>query len=282
MVDVRIIPSTDPRLGRHVEHDERSRRFAFVAPADLTLVSKRHERKITVLDQGNLGSCTGNAGIGALGSNPFYATLSSVVSDWSEDAAVKLYSEATVVDGAPGEYPPEDTGSSGLAIAKSLKTRGWISGYQHTFSIYDMQAALQNGPVIIGINWYNNFFDPDASGNISVGAVDHVAGGHEVCVDQIDFEQKRYGFTNSWGTGWGVDGRAFIDFDLMARLLTEDGDVTVFTPISAMPPAPTDPVSLDKGLWKDVESWTKTRHTGCNKYAAAKVKEWALRKGLTG
>ena len=36
----------------------------------------------------------------------------------AEGFAVKLYEDATVVDGYPGEYPPDDTGSSGLAICK--------------------------------------------------------------------------------------------------------------------------------------------------------------------
>lgn len=282
MVDVRIIPALDPRLGRHIEHDEASRRFAFTAEADATLVSVKHERHIPVLDQGSLGSCTGNSGIGALGSGPFYSTLAGTVTDWSEDAAVKLYSEATKVDSGPGEYPPEDTGSSGLAIAKVLKTRGWISGYQHTFSFLDMQAALQKAPVIVGINWYQNFFKPDTFGIISVGAVDKVAGGHEIVADEINMEKQLIGFTNSWGTGWGQYGRFFVPFDLMDRLLKEDGDVTVFTPITQAPPPPTDPVSLDKNLWDGVSSWANAKHTGCNKAAAAKVKDWALHKGLTG
>lgn len=282
MVDVRIIPSLDPRLGRIVEHDESSRRFAFTADAGVTLVSKRHQRFIPVLDQGSVGSCTGNSGIGALGSGPFYSTLAGIVNDWSESAAVKLYSEATKVDSGPGEYPPEDTGSSGLAIAKVLKDRGWISGYQHTFSFLDMQAALQNGPVIVGINWYKNFFHPDTFGVVTVGAVDEVAGGHEIVADEIDMERQLIGFTNSWGPGWGNNGRFFVSFDLMQRLLKEDGDVTVFTPITSAPPVPVEPVSLDKNLWDGVGSWAKAKHVGSNKLAAAKVKDWALRKGLTG
>jgi hypothetical protein len=32
-------------------------------------------RRIPVLDQGDLGSCTGNAATGVLGSEPFYGTL---------------------------------------------------------------------------------------------------------------------------------------------------------------------------------------------------------------
>ena len=47
-------------LGRLIEHDERSRRYAFDA-SKVKLASVHHERRVPVLDQGDLGSCTGNA-----------------------------------------------------------------------------------------------------------------------------------------------------------------------------------------------------------------------------
>ena len=140
-VEIKTFERQDPRLGRIVQHDPRSRQYAFKAPARVALVSKRHHRWIEVLDQGNLGSCTGNAGTGALGSDPLFPTLVPhyvAASELNESAAVKLYSDATAIDEWAGEYPPEDTGSSGLAIAKVLKSRGWISGYQHTFTFEDM------------------------------------------------------------------------------------------------------------------------------------------------
>src|SRR5262245_50700699 len=73
------IPSTDPRLRRHVHHDSESRRYAFDT-AGLTLVSTKHQRRIPVLDQGQLGSCTGNAGVGCLGTDPYYGTAVPLLS----------------------------------------------------------------------------------------------------------------------------------------------------------------------------------------------------------
>jgi hypothetical protein len=212
------------------------------------------------------------------------------VTDWTEGAAVQLYSEATAVDPWPGTYPPDDTGSSGLAVAKVLKDRGWISGYQHTFTFEDMQAALQNGPVLLGINWYNNFFDP-IDGVISVGENDEVAGGHEICVDEIDMENQRFGFTNSWGDSWGDNGRGYIPFDLMKRLLKEDGDVVVLVPLDQPAPQPTpspEPVveetvdPADEALWEAVKVWAKSRRYGDNRKATKSVLDWAKKKGLTG
>src|SRR3954452_5461840 len=102
-----------------------------------TLESQSRERVLPVLDQGDLGSCTGNAGTGALGTQPFFdAAGSEVLGHAAHDAAagehfaVGLYEDATRVDGYPGVYPPDDTGSSGLAICKVLKKRGTIRGYR--------------------------------------------------------------------------------------------------------------------------------------------------------
>lgn len=282
MTEVRIIPSTDPRLGRVVEHDPRSRHFAFVAKADVPLVSKRWTRNIPVFDQGSIGSCTGNTAVGGLGTSPFYETLSSLGIQFVQDTAVDVYSAATVVDGFPGTYTPDDTGSSGLAVAKVLQSRGWISGYQHTFSFGDMAAALQKGPVFVGINWYNNFFNPNVDGEITILETDYVAGGHEVLCDEIDMERQRFGFTNSWGEYWGKEGRFYVSFDLMKRLLKEDGDVVVPVPLTAPEPVPTpEPYSVDSALWHEVESWSKARHSGCNRKAAKSVTTWAKAKGLT-
>jgi hypothetical protein len=143
------------RLGRNMWLDGRS--LAHMVENDVhemgqSLKSCQWERVLTVLDQGQLGSCTGNAGTGALGTQPFYdAVGSTVLPDPDDEAAaeqfaVQLYSDATVVDGYPGDYPPDDTGSSGLAICKVLKSRGTIDGYRWARTAYGFLRLLQNGP----------------------------------------------------------------------------------------------------------------------------------------
>jgi hypothetical protein len=222
-----------------------------------------------------------------MGSDPFYHNFTSDTL-LDESAAIKLYSDATVIDEWEGSYPPDDTGSSGLAIAKVLKGRGWISGYQHTFTFDDMKAALQNGPVLLGINWYNNFYDPSYDGELTVASDDSVAGGHEIVVDEIDVENKRIWITNSWGENWGVDGRAWFSWETMERLLHEDGDVVVLVPIDqpAPQPTPSEPTDeaasvADEALWEAVKVWANSRRYGENRKATKAVKEWAAKKGLT-
>jgi hypothetical protein len=237
MIRRRKIPSTDPRLGRHVYHDSRSRLFKFPTEK-LTIQSVVHARKIPILDQGNVGSCTGNAGIGALGTDPLFAEYPAGATPITLDeaGALKLYSAAENIDG-DGPYPPNDNGSTGLSIAKALSNAKLISGYQHTFSLDDALKALSVTPVIVGINWYQDMFNPDGDGRVHpTGAL---AGGHEVEANEIDAMNSRVWFCNSWGTGWGVGGRFYLTFDDFGTLLSQEGDVTVLLPLSAPAPAPT-------------------------------------------
>src|SRR5690348_6411266 len=105
------IPSTDPRLGRHINFDSRSANFAFDT-SGIVIKDTIHKRFIPILDQANIGSCTGNAGIGNINTVPFLGN--NKIYAPNEDGAIKLYSDAEKVDGGVG-YPPEDAGSSGLS-----------------------------------------------------------------------------------------------------------------------------------------------------------------------
>jgi hypothetical protein len=255
----------DPRgLGRLVEHDERSRRYAFDA-TNVTLVSIQHQRHIPVLNQGDLGSCTGNAMTGLLGTEPFFATLpAGTLSDsdasGDEKVAIELYSEATSLDGYAGTYPPTDTGSSGIGVAKAAKAKGWISGYQHTFDLNAALAALTTTPVIIGISWYEGFDTPKSDGELAIAG--SVRGGHEIVLDQIDVEHKRVWLTNSWGTSFGIQGRAYFTWDTFSTLLSRQGDVTVPVPLTAPAPQPTPvptPDAADTAMWSAAQTWARAK-----------------------
>lgn len=241
---------TDPRLGRHVHHDPRSLRY--LAPARLDLTSVRHQRYIPVFDQGQLGSCTGNAAAGCLGTGPLFHAIGVTVLGQDETTdetyAVGIYSDAEKLDGGAG-YPPEDQGSSGLSVAKVLKSRGLISGYTHATSLQATLTALAAGPVIVGTSWHEDMFTPDADGRLHpTGAVE---GGHEYVLDELDVENQRVWMQNSWGTSWGLTGRAYLTWTDLGTLLDDQGDCTVFvspsepapTPTPAPDPAPEDVVS---------------------------------------
>lgn len=235
-VDIKILTpaaAVSGSLGRHVEHDSRSRQYAFKessTPRPVVWPSA-----IPVLDQGNLGACTGFATVACMGHTVFKATVPQ--EDFTEDDAVDVYHLATTLDSIPGTYPPYDTGSTGLAAAKAAKKLGWISGYKHIFSLNSLLSALQVGPVIVGTNWYESMFHPESSGVVTVDERSGLAGGHEYCCDEITHDGY-LGFTNSWGPNWGEEGRFFIDIMHFEWLLSQDGDATIFTPITQPAPQP--------------------------------------------
>ena len=234
------------RLGRHRNHDPRSLRYQVDARSLGELESVRHRRRIPVLDQGDLASCTGNAAEGVLGTSPFFEAIPldamgrpSGDPAYDELQAVDIYSSATQLDDYEGQYPPEDTGSDGLSVAKACLASGLISGYRHATSLEAALAALEADPVITGINWYSSFDEPDGDGLIRIEKGADVRGGHEVEVEELNVENRLVWFTNSWSVDWGRMGRACIGWDDFGRLLDEQGDVTAFVPLSQPAPQPT-------------------------------------------
>lgn len=209
------------RLGRHVEHDPRSLEFPFTAPA-VPLRTVSHRRYGNPFDQGDLGSCTGNACAGCLNTAPLHKTGEPL---FAEKDAIALYELATKLDSFPGAYPPDDTGSSGLAVAKAAKQRGLITAYRHAFGIDQALQALMAGPVITGVNWYEGFDNPSATGRVEISG--QIRGGHEFEVVGYHSPSKTVGCVNSWGLGYGLKGRFRMSVDTWARLLSEQGDVTV-------------------------------------------------------
>lgn len=223
-----FIPSTDPRLKRYVNHDSLSRKFAFDT-AGIEIRDVEHECLIPVMDQGSVGSCTGNAGIACINTRPHVQAPYPIFHP-VEYGAQALYSAAECVDGR-GPFPPHDFGSSGLSVAKVLADRNinMIDSYQHTFNLNDALKALTVYPVIAGIPWYEKMYNPDPDGRCRIGG--NVVGGHEIMAYRIDAANGRIWFRNSWGKHWGVDGCFYLTWADFATLLSRGGDVTVFIPL---------------------------------------------------
>jgi hypothetical protein len=273
-VYTRRIPATDPRLKRHVEHDDRSLAFAAPVLPRSALQPQQWTRRCPVFDQGSLGSCCGEAAAGWVGTDnaarPGHPGI-------DQTTAEDLYHLATTLDEFDGTWRPDDTGSSGLGAAKALKAAGYITGYTHAFTLRALATALQTGPALIGILWYQSMFDPHADGRIPVNTASGLAGGHELCVDgytpMTDPASDRYWLTNSWGTGWGVDGRAYFTGADLALLLADDGDVTI-------PAAAAVPAGADGAFAAALRPWVAQRHCGSNRRAADAAQVWLTAKEL--
>jgi len=224
------------RLGRHQHFDERSRKFSVrenpfwqlgdpgtsASPEVMGLRSRTWLRRIAAFNQGALGSCTGNAVVGLLATAPFRRTPEH---DINEKLAVQDYSRATEIDPFDGKWPPDDTGSSVLAALKALVQLGRAKEYRWCFGSKDVLPTLSYvAPVAIGVNWYDSFDRPDATGLVRLTPGARIRGGHAFLVLGINVALEQVIAENSWGPGFGVRGRFRFSVQDLDRLLREDGE----------------------------------------------------------
>lgn len=213
-------------LGRRVEHDVRSRAYRAVkgpvAVGELRTVNWAHHGP--VLDQGALSSCTGNALVQSLMTNPLWRRGRRL----GAGDAVAAYSRATQVDEFEGEFPPVDLGTSGLAVCKAGVERGWLVGYEHCFGVDETLAVLQRQPVLIGTTWWTGMDGLSKAGFATAGG--DRRGGHEYVLTGVNMRHGYVTALNSWGPTWGRSGRFRMTFGTLRTLLDDLGDVTVPIP----------------------------------------------------
>jgi hypothetical protein len=223
---------TEYALGRRVEHDPRSRMFAFVPPRAVAAKTVRWRRYGPVLDQGSVGACTGFAMAQWLNCKPAHNPRGGYVDN---DDALMLYALATRHDPWPGTftYPPpggQDTGSSGLAACKAAKEFGLISAYRWIFNGVDaLKEALRFSPVMAGTVWLSRMFAarPIAGQAPFLQVSGSEEGGHEYLIVGWNERSGYFTMCNSWSGSWGLNGNARIWADDMAELLRRQGDLVV-------------------------------------------------------
>ena len=218
-------PNNPFRLGRHQVHDALlPEREAFgLVDRFLPIKTVTHREYEPVWDQGSVGSCTANAALGCLATDPFGADDAS----YTEDDALALYELETRIDDrqVPGHYPPDDTGSSGPWSMMALERQGKIRSWVHTRATHTALRLIKHGPISLGIPWFQSMFQVDTDGIIQVDETSGIAGGHQVCVTRNDAQKQRIYIRNSWGPDWGIDaGHAWLSWADLDFLLHEGGD----------------------------------------------------------
>lgn len=172
-----------------------------------------------VLDQGNTPHCGGFGGAQWGNTDP-------VEDHYGNTDGHALYYEAVAIGG----YPKSEDGVQSRWVAQALLARKRLQTYAFASSVAEVRAWIQSkGPVMVGTDWTTQMFSPDADGFVSPSDGD-VAGGHfYVLVGDLS-AQNAFLCLNSWGAGWGQDGRFKIthsDFQTLLDGISWAGDAIV-------------------------------------------------------
>ncbi|MDB5331609.1 MAG: peptidase [Phycisphaerales bacterium] len=203
-----------------------------------------------VYDQGQLGSCTGNAIAAAYqydelkqaASDPFMPSrLFIYYNERAMEGTVSSDSGAQIRDGiksigkqgvCPEKMWPYDIAK----FASKAPAACYQSALQNRAILYrrvprdltQMRSCLAEGfPWVFGVTVYDSFESQSASqsGDISLPntATEKVLGGHAILAVGYDDDRHVFRFRNSWGIGWGNQGYGTIPYSyLLDANLSDD------------------------------------------------------------
>jgi hypothetical protein len=212
------------------EHDERSRQYDISSVIDRGITPRKQMwQEGTVLDQGQEGACVGFGWTAEFLAEPV-PPASQPAQNVGNAYARLVYGDAKKLD----EYPGENyEGTSVLAGAKAMVKRGVITSYRWCFSIDDVRnAVIQEGPVVIGVQWKDGMYETGPGGIVKVSG--KVVGGHCLLITGYDPAMKIgsrkyevFRWRNSWGKDYGVNGSGYIKATDLAKLLKTSGEACV-------------------------------------------------------
>lgn len=208
-------------LGRNILHDSRSRAFPLSAVTGAVDRSTWRDKAIRVYDpipnpNQAVGCCTGVAKCTQF--NSVGNRKTGVVLNMRD--AERIYSRNTEIDPWGGSWPPDDTGSSGLASCKTAVEFGLGAEYRWIFGGADevIQNVMQGRAISVGSYWYWDMFELDSQNRVR--ATGGIAGGHQYVI-------RGYNKSRDWVLGrcwWGSFKDFWMSRSDLDMLLRQDGD----------------------------------------------------------
>jgi hypothetical protein len=207
-------PEAAKMAKRHRLHP-RHKRHPGRAPAtaeQAAQCSVAHMPNCPTLDQGDTGSCTGNAHVMAISTQPFTGSAHCNQTD-----ARTAYQGGTCIDNdcsipctctsCSKAFCPNsgsnDVGSYTGSVAQWMVDVGWLRSFTTADTLSTLQSCLARGPAVIGVDWYNSMFTPSPTGQLVVTKSSGIAGGHDINAAMLDVPNQRVWVHNSWGDSWG-------------------------------------------------------------------------------
>jgi C1A family cysteine protease len=228
-------------------HDQRDYKFSSVRKVvELPKIVDLRSKMTPVEDQGQIGSCGANAGVGLLefmDNNPDnkYTNLSRLFLYYNTrllEGTVNFDSGCTIrgTMKAIGKYGvctehywPYTV--SKFKVKPSVKAytdgvRRTISGYYKLRTLGEIKASLAEGiPVMFGFTVYENFesYKVEKTGILEMPVAGEAAlGGHACLLVGYNDIKKRLIVRNSWGRSWGDNGYFYMPYDYVTKKIASD------------------------------------------------------------
>lgn len=201
-----------------------------------------------VEDQGNLGSCTAQAGMGLIeymerrafrkhinGSRLFlYKTTRKLMGLTGDTGA---YLRDTIKAMRLFGVPPEDYYSYDISkfdqepnafvysLANNYKSLKYARVDQPTPQgtlVHIKDLIMNKYPMMFGFTCFESLYD-DQEGMIPFpGPNESVIGGHAVVLTGYSDTKQAFRIRNSWGTGWGQGGYGWLPYEYLMQGLMDD------------------------------------------------------------
>lgn len=190
----------------------------------------------SIENQGNLGSCTGNAIAGAIellnkrNKKPtdvsrlfiyYYERLIEGTLNYDSGAYIRDGIKVVNKYGAPLEslWPYQinkfKLTPSAPAIIDGAKRK--VTLYERAKNFTECKDAINNGyPVIIGFDVYSSFYSIDNTGLMPYPKPNEsLLGGHAVLLVGYNDTTQTFIVRNSWGTSWGDKGYFYMPYKVI-------------------------------------------------------------------